>query len=107
MVCGVPTSETCWLATMGECGNGGLRNRHSLMVFLGRILLFQEYFLSWCQGHAAWDRVRRMDLHLAHVKQPGILSVVYEAMDDEPCLAVQLEVGSLDGGWVSGRDHLV
>lgn len=48
-----------------------------------------------------------MDLHLAHVKQPGILSVVYEAMDDEPCLAVQLEVGSLDGGWVSGRDHLV
>lgn len=45
--------------------------------------------------------------HLAHVQQPAVLSLVYEAVDDESCLAVQLEVGSLDGGWVSGRDHLV
>lgn len=28
-------------------------------------------------------------------------------MYNEACLAVQVEVGSLDGGYVSGRDQLV
>lgn len=56
----------------------------------------------WC---GIW--ARRMDSNLAHVQQPASLSLVYESMDDEPCLAVQLEVGSLDGGWVRGRDNLV
>lgn len=49
----------------------------------------------------------KTDGHLAHVQQPAFLSLVYEAMDDEACLAVQLEVRSLDGDWVSGRDQLV
>lgn len=30
--------------------------------------------------------------YLAHVRQPVLLPLVYEAVDDEACLAVQLEV---------------
>lgn len=56
-------------------------------------------------GCGIW--VRRTDNNLAYVQQPAPLSLVCESMDDEACLAVQLEVGSLDGGWVGGRDHLV
>lgn len=48
-----------------------------------------------------------MDSNLAHVQQPASLSLVYESMNDETCLSVQLEAGCLDGGWVGGRDHLV
>lgn len=56
-------------------------------------------------GCGVW--VRRTDSNLAHVQQPAILSLVYESMDDETRLAVQLEVGKLDGVWFSGRDYLV
>lgn len=45
--------------------------------------------------------------YLAHVGQPALLPLVYEAVDDEARLAVQLEVGGLHGGQVRGRDPLV
>lgn len=66
-----------------------------------------EHFLSCVRGMECGIWVRRTDKNLAHVQQPAPLSLVCESMDDEACLAVQLEVGSLDGGWVGGRDHLV
>lgn len=70
-----------------------------------------EYFLSRFQGHWAavfepgcWvlspiqsSQVRMVGPYLAHVQHPTLFCLVYEAMDDEACLAFQLEVGSLDG----------
>lgn len=61
--------------------------------------------MSGARGCGIW--VRRTDSNLAHVQQPAFFSLVYESMDNETCLAVQLEVGSIDGGWVGGRDYLV
>lgn len=38
------------------------------------------------------------DPYLAHVGKPTLFPIVNEAVDNEACLAVQLEVGSLDRG---------
>lgn len=48
-------------------------------------------------GLTGSGQVRRVGAYLAHVQQPGLLPLVYEAMDDEASLPVQSEVGSLDG----------
>lgn len=34
--------------------------------------------------------------YLAHVHQPALISLVYEAMDDEPGLLGHLEIGRLN-----------
>lgn len=34
--------------------------------------------------------------YLAHVHQPALISLVYEAMDDEPGLPVCLEIGGFN-----------
>lgn len=53
-------------------------------------------------GHGAGSRA-----YLAHLQHPVLVALVYEAVDDEARLAVQLEVGGLHGGQVGGGDPLV
>ena len=44
--------------------------------------------------------------YLAHVYQPALISLVYEAMDDEPGLLGYLEIGRLNRWWIRGKENL-
>lgn len=49
-------------------------------------------FESVCWASPGRGQVRQVGPYLAHVLQPALLPLVYEAVDDEACLAVHSEV---------------
>lgn len=58
--------------------------------------VFESVF--WALVSPGSGQVRSVGPYLAHVGQPALLALVYEAVDDEARLAVHLEVGSIDSG---------
>lgn len=46
----------------------------------------------WVLVSPGSGQVKQVGPYLAHVGQPALLPLVYEAVDDEACLSVQLEV---------------
>jgi len=57
-------------------------------VFMGR--------KGRCPGHRPQASGVRAGPCFAHVYQPALISLVYEAMDDEPGLLGYLEIGRLN-----------
>lgn len=48
----------------------------------------------------------RASSYLAHVYQPALIALVYEAVDDEPGLPVRLKIRRLDGRWIRELENL-
>ena len=44
--------------------------------------------------------------YLAHIHEPALISLVYEAVDDEPGLPVCLEIRCLNRWWIGGKENL-